>query len=206
MTRATLRLGTYRGNVPDDGHLVDDVVGDAAALVFPGAGPVMGRAFAALRHEWQRNTSRALKAAVVISGLSREDLEELLEKDPALTPLYLRVLWAAGMNGHDETLRAMGATLGEAVRAHDGDDYESIADADQALIGMSRLTPRHFRILRFICSKPRPMADRDPSGWQTGYLAEELGMTEERMAWCLTDLAATGLTISEGRYGGELSP
>ncbi len=137
-----------------------------------------------------------------ISGLSRNDLEELLEEDPALTPLYLRVLWAAGMNGHDETLRAMGATLGEAVRSRDCDDAESIADADQALLGMSRLTPRHFRVLRFLCSKPRPIAGADPSVWSTAYLAEELEMTEERMSWCLTDLGTTGLTISEGRWGG----
>lgn len=154
-----------------------------------------------VRQEWQRLASRALKAAQAISGRSREDLEEIFEHDPTLTPLYMRVLWAAGMNGHDETLRAMGAVLGDAVRASDGGESESVDDADQALVAMSGLTPRHFRALRFLCGNPMrdPAGERAAkgnSGWVAEQVAEALGLTYDRAAWCLSDLAGTGLVAT----------
>lgn len=179
-------------------HPVDEVASDAVGALVPGVGPIVSWMSSAVRKEWHRLFSRALKAAEAISGRSREDLEEILEQDPTLTPLYMRVLLAAGMNGHDETLRAMGAVLGEAVRASDGGESESVDDADHALMAMSGLMPRHFRALRFLCSNPERTATgevvaKGSSGWIAEQVAEAMGLTEERAAWCLSDLAGTGL-------------
>lgn len=179
-------------------HPVDEVASEVAGALPPGAGPVVSWMSSGMRQELRRLVSQALKAARAVSGRSHEDLEEIFEQDPTLTPLYMRVLWAAGMNGHDQTLRAMGAVLGEAVRASDGGESESVADADQALIAMSGLTPRHFRALRFLCSNPKKhstgrVLEKGSSGWGAEGVAEAMGLTEERAAWCLSDLARTGL-------------
>ncbi|PUB27651.1 hypothetical protein C8K30_10498 [Promicromonospora sp. AC04] len=116
-------------------------------------------------------------------------------------PLYMRVLWAAGMNGHDETLRAMGAVLGEAARASASGESDSVHDADQALMAMSTLTPRHFRVLRYVCTHPMRGA-RGKSGWIAKHVADALGLTEDRAAWCLSDLLGTGLIGSRnGAFG-----
>ncbi|MEV0950982.1 hypothetical protein [Promicromonospora sp. NPDC050249] len=184
-------------------HPSEDAAGEVVGAVIPGSGPFIARALSLVRKEWQRNASQSLRAAETISGRSREDLEELLETNPELTPLYLRVLWAAGMNGHDETLRAMGATLGEAVNASGTEAADAIADADQALMAMSRLTPRHFRILRFMCSRPRPTAGGTPSGWSTARITEALGLDEDRVTWCLSDLVGTGLVAWSGDFFGS---
>jgi hypothetical protein len=166
--------------------------------------------FSGARKEWQRLASRALQAAEAISGRSREDLQAVFEQDPALTPLYMRVLWAAGMNGHDETLRAMGAVLGNAVRASDGGESESVRDADQALMAMSALTPRHFRALRYLGSNPWLDSSGVPVAKGSGGLGAEqvagaMGLTRERAAWCLSDLAGTGL-VGTANGGVEAVP
>lgn len=179
-------------------HPVDEVASEVAGALLPGAGPIVSWMSSGVRQEWQRLTSRALKAAELTSGRRREDLEEIFEQSPTLTPLYMRVLWAAGMNGHDKTLRAMGAVLGGAVRASDAGESESVEDVDQALMAMSGLTPRHFRALRFLCSNPKKHSTgrvlaKGSSGWGAEKVAEAMGLTKERAAWCLSDLAGTGL-------------
>ena len=183
-----------------------DAVTEIAGTAMPGFGWAIGRAFGLLCTEWQRLHSAALKAAVRVSGLSYEDLQERIESDPELMPLYVRVLWAAGTNGHDETLRAMGATLGEAVRATaEGADADpqSMRDADQALVAMDALGPRHFSVLRLLAT-PGHIPENIPDKWRVNELTEALGFDEERVRWCLSGLAAAGLAIPRGStFGGE---
>lgn len=78
--------------------------------------------------EWRRNTSNALRAAEAASGRSREDFAEWIKEDVRAIPLYLKVLWAAGMNGHDQTLRAMGAVLGSVAQATARGNNEAFED------------------------------------------------------------------------------
>lgn len=191
-------------------HPVDGAASEIAGALVPGLGPVVSWMSPGIRQEWQRLASRALKAAEAISGHPREDLAEIFEQDPTLMPLYMRVLWAAGMNGHDETLRAMGAVLGEAVRASDGGESESVADADQALMAMSALTPRHFRALRFMYENPKrhgvtgePL-EKEDSGWIAEQFAGAAGLTEERAEWCLSGLAGAGLVRTSAAFGGAI--
>jgi hypothetical protein len=147
---------------------------------------------------------RALRAAEIVSGLSREDLQDVLETNPGLTPLYLRVLWVSGMNGHPAPLPATGATLGSAARSivNNEDDRVSIDDADQALMAMSNLTPRHFVVLRFIVSRERPSSGGNPSGWSPVRIANEIDIDSDRAAWCLDGLVSAGLTVSASDFFG----
>ncbi len=99
--------------------LPSETVASLVASFVPGLGPLLGplaaRLSQALGEEWQRNTSRSLRAAEKVSGLSREDLAEAIAADPRLVPLLTRVLFQAGMSGSDDKLQALGAGLGWAV-------------------------------------------------------------------------------------------
>ncbi len=94
-----------------------DVAQDVTGLPGPVGSSVGKRMYRAVAAEWQRNRSTALRAAEAATGLTREQIEEWAEAEPRAIPLYLKVLWAAGMNGHDDTLRAMGTVLGASARA-----------------------------------------------------------------------------------------
>lgn len=129
-------------------ELVEDLAGDAVAALIP-MGNILGKPLArSVTAEWRRNTSRALRVAEASSGLSREDFAEWIKADVRGIPLYLKVLWAAGMNGHDQTLRAMGAVFGSAAKATARGDDEAFEEAELALRAMSDLTPRHFKGVR----------------------------------------------------------
>lgn len=187
----------------------DEIGGELGQALLPVGGGLIGKfLFGNVRREWARNASVALRAAVRAAGISREDLAEELEARPRLVPLYLQVLWAAGMNGHDRTLRAMGQVLGSAVRAAP-DDEDSLEDAEAALQAMGSLTVRHFRVLGALEDAP----SRAPKGSGTNYseataeaLAERLGMRQERVSQALVNLSAAGLAESLNVYGGLAYP
>ena len=107
--------------MPDaNDRLTEDLAGGAIELI-PGVGPLLAplakRAFKSIREEWARNSSKALRAAERISGMSREELSDRISDDPRLIPLVTRVLYAAGMTGQDTILRALGTALGDAGSA-----------------------------------------------------------------------------------------
>src|SRR5579875_1652871 len=120
------------------------MTGEVVSSLIPGIGPMVKRLGDEIAAEWRRNASKALKAAEHASGLSRPDFEEWVRAEPRAIPLYLKVLWAAGTNGHDKTLKAMGAALGAAARATARADTAAFEDAELSLRAMSELTPRHF--------------------------------------------------------------
>lgn len=70
-----------------------------------------------MSQEWSRNHSIALEAAEDASGLTREQLADLLAEDAAFVPLSVRLLYAAGISGYEPTLRAMGAIFGQPPRS-----------------------------------------------------------------------------------------
>lgn len=170
---------------------------DLAALFLPAGASVAGSWLAGrLREEWQRCASVALRVAEARTGMKREDLEEIVSENPVLLPLYVRILWAAGMNGHDETLRAMGAVFAEAVKARVQSDEDRLEEADLALGALASLGPRHFRVLRALAEEPEdPQAD--PAFTRPvappRKVAERAGLAEESASQCLLNLAGTGL-------------
>jgi hypothetical protein len=190
-------------------ELVEDIAGDAMAALIPMGGTLGKRFVRSLTTEWRRNTSNALGVAEEASGLSREDFAGWIKEDVRAIPLYLKVLWAAGMNGHDQTLRAMGAVLGSAAQATARGDDEAFEEAELALRAMSDLTPRHFRVLR-VLNEAQVVT---PEGGEPNYgqftpdhVASEAGMREEVAHQCLINLAGAGLATTLNVLGGMAYP
>lgn len=186
----------------DEEDFAADAVGSAADLVLPGSGFVMGRLSRAVATEWRQNASKALRAAERVSGLSREDLEERIAGDPALVPLLTRLLYTAGMTGQEQTLRAMGAALGDAVR-----DPARVGDAELILMGLAELREQHVALLRMMLDDPadvefRRPAEADRARWMTKHIAEQSPLALETTELCLAGLLNAGLLRSLNVWDG----
>jgi hypothetical protein len=182
----------------DDG-LLPDLIGDATSLFMPFGGSVGKRVAGLLLAEWKRNSSSALQAAERVSGLSREDFVDWIGREPRAVPLYLTVLWAAGMNGHDQTLRAMGAVFGQAAKAAARTDDAAFEDAELALGAMAGLLPRHFLVLAQIERGVvvRPDGSENYIEVTPDFVGNQVGLTEDIAHQCLLNLAAAGLVVSK---------
>jgi hypothetical protein len=165
--------------------------------------------YRAVADQWNRNRSMALRAAESASGLTREQIQDWAEREPRAIPLYLKVLWAAGMNGHDQTLAAMGAVLGRAARATATGDDSGFETAELALRAMAELSPSHFRVLAVIAAAG-PVVSEDGStsfgACMPEAVAEAAGLNTETTNQCLLNLAAAGLAVSRSVYGGTAYP
>lgn len=124
--------------MPSDPPLSLDMLASGAGAPAPGTGPLARRATVAIRKEWSRNHSTALKAAEDASGLTREQLAERLDENPEHVPLSVRLLYAAGMNGYEPTLKAMGAVFGLAV-----DDPSRMDECTVILSSLTDLSAAH---------------------------------------------------------------
>jgi hypothetical protein len=150
--------------------------------------------FGRVRDEWRRNSSTALRAAESASGMSREDIAEWIEQEPRAIPLYLTILWAAGMNGHDKTLKAMGAALGAAQQATQREDDDGFERAELALRAMADLTSRHFTVLGLLSTSREVAVGFTHAQFVPEFVAERLGMHVDIAQQCLVNLTAAGLT------------
>lgn len=181
----------------DSESLTADLVKSGADALLPGLGALGGVLADAVRLEWQRNTSRALRAAEKAAGLSREDLEELLASHPKTIPLLVQVLYAAGTNGHDRTLRAMGAGLGLAAEATRRTDRHALADIEGALRGMRDFDDRHFLVLGYLAPLELTLDDEravpDYTPFATEAIARAAGLTDASAKACCLSLASAGL-------------
>lgn len=192
--RATLQAMTDDSPSGDD---VAEVAADVLAVLLvgvpiPGMGVLTRRISRAVIDERRRRTSVALATAERLSGRTREELAQEIADDPALHPLLTRLLFAAGTNGHDRTLRAMGGALGEAVR-----ERGRIDECDLLLQSLDGMTEDHVRLLNLI-SEPVP---NGLDKWSPDALdaAHDLPALTYRL--CRGSLVARGLT-SEAADGG----
>lgn len=188
-----------------DDRIAGEIVGEIVSSVVPGGGPVARRLWDGVAAEWRRNSSTALRSAERASGLSREDLAEWIAAVPRAVPLYLKILWAAGTNGHDKTLAAMGAVLGHAARATRRGGTDGFDDAELALRAMAELTDRHFRVLATIANNEvLKSADGQENfaQYRPGYVATQTGLREEVAHQCLINLAGAGLAVQLPLFGG----
>jgi hypothetical protein len=188
-----------------DDALGEDIAQDVVSALVPLGGSVGKRLYRAIAREWTRNRSTALGAAVAASGLSREDFEEWAGREPRAIPLYLKVLWAAGMNGHEETLRAMGVVLGAAARATAEGDDEGFEDAELALRAMEDLTPRHFRVLATL-RRGQVRGSGDMGEFMPEDVSQACGIGKDVAHQCLLNLAAAGLAVSTPVFNGTAYP
>lgn len=190
-------------------RLVEDLAGGAVGSV-PFFGPLLtplgSRLASAVAEEWRQNTSKALRAAEQMSGMSREDLAAALEGNPRLIPLLTRVLFQAGMSGEEEKLHALGATLGRAVSTP-----EAIDEASVLLTALQDLSAAHIRILSMLTTPPPPFDDT-PEGtrlaWSGYNIPRRAGLPDGLGPIVLTGLVNAGLISKEETYDfvGEYHP
>ena len=178
--------------------LGSDVAQDLVGLLGPVGSSLGKRIYRAVAAEWQRNRSTALRAAEAASGLTREQFVEWAEQEPRAVPLYLEVLWAAGMNGHDETLPAMGTVLGSAAGATATGNEEEVERAELALRAMDDLTPQHFRVLAAAGADLLTVGEDDPPGIP--------GVAPDAVKQCLVNLVGAGLVGTQLVWAGTQYP
>lgn len=133
--------------------------------------------------EWQRNGSDLIRRAEKISGLSREDISELLETHPDLVPLTTRILFAAGTRHSDEVLKALSAVLADALV-----NPERVDDAQVYVDVLEKLGAHHIRLLR----RAEHLTLELPRFGATD-LYRDSGMSEAMGRICLNDLVQADL-------------
>jgi hypothetical protein len=195
--------------VRSEDNVADRLAGDVLGTLVPGVSTIGEKAAGLVRREWARLTSRALKVAEERSGLTREEFADWVEAEPRSIPLYMKVLWAAGMNGHDATLRAMGAVLGEAANATAREDEEGFTRAELALQAMTDLGPLHFRVLAVLADSV--VVTQQDGGDNLGqfvgtYVATKAAISEVVVEHCLLNLANSGLTTLTSVFGANAYP
>jgi len=188
---------TDGANLPDQlGGEVADFVLEIVGAGIPGAGLVAQPLFRKVREEWTRHRSTALRAAVSTSGLTLNDLRERITEDPRLIPLVTRLLYAAGMNGHDRTLKAMGAAFGRATREPD-----AMAECELILTAIADLTGDHARTLQLLTTEP-PEFSGTALVWTPELLQRRSALSSRTTMLCLAALVARGLVDSTSGFGG----
>jgi hypothetical protein len=168
-------------------HLPDELLAAAVELipiVGPAAGVFTRRSMVKIREEHERRVSLALRAAERIAGLTREELGDAIGEDPELVPLVTRILYAAGMNGYDRTLEAMGRALGDAVR-----DRDRIDEVDLILTALADLTAAHVSVLQALARFSTENADAP----HHLYVREESVLSSRVVELCLAGLVSRGL-------------
>jgi len=183
--------------------LLDEQLAAIVGLI-PGGGaivPSLERLSQRVRHESARRRSVALRAAEARAGCSREQLAEQIANDPRLVPLLTRVLFAAGMNGQDETLHLLGSALGLAVSARD-----RIDEAQLVLDAIERLGGLELELLNSMAEQ----RDRGKDAFTASDVLQVASPRSERLArLALSGLLAKGLVEAVSGYGTlvyELTP
>jgi hypothetical protein len=187
----------------DDDSPVDEIVA-AFVEAIPVAGPLLApaarRASLAVRKEYRRNVSTALKAAEHISGMTREELADVIAQDPELVPLLTRLLYVAGMSGSDQVLSLLGAALGDAALHRD-----RIDEAELILATVADLSVHHLSLLRtMVTSTPdSPESDPPPRFW-LATISRQSGLSQELTGLCLARLVGSGLVNSVSVWNGVM--
>ena len=186
-------------------HLPDELLATAAGMIpIPVVGPLAGlftkHLVRKMREERYQRISTALKAAERLSGMDREELGEVVAEDPRLIPLLERILFTAGMTGHDRTLSAMGAALAHALRNRD-----RIDEAELLLIAVSDLRGEHIALLQALAADPEAPKDdiSEPRSLRSvSWVAEKSRLNARVCGLCLAALSSRGLVAAVTGIGG----
>ncbi|WP_322921660.1 hypothetical protein [Nocardioides renjunii] len=188
-----------------DGHALSKGLGEVSSSLIPGSGVVVERMLFAMRSEWDRRGSNALRAAEAVSGLTREELADRIESRRELVPLVTRMLYEAGMNGHEDLLLAMGAAFGRAVI-----EPESVDDCEMVLRGLMTLRPAEAQLIRIMRDRSVLAGAKPETGDNRSFYASDLA-TEAKLDLTVVEsglvrLSAAGfLAAYHGVFGGGSS-
>jgi hypothetical protein len=120
--------------------------------------------------------------------MSREELGDAIADNPRLIPLVTRVLYAAGMNGHDRTLAAMAIALGDAVG-----DRDHLSEVELILAALADLGAEHVILMEAF----------DAIGGAPEFIVPgNSGLSKRVVSLCLANLVSRGLVKSE-RVAGQ---
>ncbi|MGH8893237.1 MAG: hypothetical protein ACRDWY_08030 [Actinomycetes bacterium] len=156
--------------------------------------PAAERGLEQLLAERRRNSSRLLEMACQRARMSREDLTDLILESPETLGLTTRILYTAGMNGHDEVIQILAGFLGDAL----ADPAKT--DDVQAFVGaMTQISGRHIQVLERIAAGPPPLANLNR--WTSGLLEIALPYRHEVTQVAVKGLVAAGF-VSEGGFDG----
>jgi hypothetical protein len=101
------------------------------------------------------------------------------------------------MTGQDTILRALGTTLGDAVR-----DPEKVDEAELLLIGMTNLRRHHIVILEIMAEPPAPKNPNRVTYWTPETLADKSTYNRYLVDICVAGLVQSGLISQAGdSYG-----
>lgn len=176
--------------------MLPDIAGSVADSLLPGGGPLAKWFIDNIVAERNRRTSLALKTAEHYSGMSREDLAERIAEDATLHPLWLRILHAAGMLGHDDTLQAMGCALSDAIT-----HPEKVDECQLILTALTDLGPTHTSLLKLL-STEGPLRG-EANVWTPEALADASELPASIVPLVQAALVGRGLAlIQAGGYGG----
>lgn len=193
----------------ETGKAVRSTLTEIASSVMPGTGWLTERLLDRVAREHAQRASEALRVAETASGMSREELADLLDRQPELVPLYLQVLYAAGMNGHEQVLRAMGAAMGLAAAAARSGDRDLFDDIELVLRTMKDFTPRQFQVLQAVATGTGRKGDDgkdDLLPTSARGIGPNLGISAERVEACLIALSGLGMVTVVQTWDGNSYP
>jgi hypothetical protein len=149
--------------------------GPFGAVVGAALTPPMERLVKKSLAEFTRRGEVMAEAAAAASGLSEDEVTEVLVDDVELQPLLINIMDAAARTNNTQTLRAFGALLGEAVSTR-----PRRLDEQQLIVSALRdLGDPHVRVLEILEKLPVP--ESPTMGW-----------TADLVVAAATDLTAGG--------------
>ncbi|WP_432521482.1 hypothetical protein [Kineococcus sp. SYSU DK006] len=127
--------------------------------------------------------------------MTREEMADAIAADPRLVPLLQRLLFAAGMNGYDPPLAAMGEALGRAL-----DDDGALDESTLLIQVLDGITPVHVQALELLESPAPGRTAENHVVWTNGNLLRK-SVSPHLMEMALAGLVARGLVITPNIVG-----
>lgn len=124
--------------------LVGYGVGDASGAVLGNAlGPLLVRMLQRALPEWRRKAEKTLGAAFDSSHVPPQEFLRIVESDPGLSALALRVLESVRFTANERKIKALGALLGGEIRRRG----ETVDEATLLVDAISQLEAPHVMVL-----------------------------------------------------------
>jgi hypothetical protein len=116
-------------------------------LGVPGAGPLVGVVGDLVAREHARRRSVALRTAEQLSGLTREQLGDVLRTSPGMVNATVAFLYAVGEAGDDDVLVMIGAAMARALRGASEERRDPLTEERLVLRALRGLTSEHVRLM-----------------------------------------------------------